>query len=115
MSDYERIYRRFSSVYPRKSIFVVNGDNLIKHPAQEIKKVEEFLGLSDFYTKEHFFFHLDNLGEFPCFRLPELRCMGSDKGLTHPKLKRKTVKHLKKILQPMMDEFRQETGVVVKL
>ena len=52
----KRIYERFSSVYPKESIFIVNGDLLIKHPAEEIKKVEKYLGLSDFYTEENFFF-----------------------------------------------------------
>ena len=63
MSDYKKTYDHFSKVYPKKSIFVVNGDLLIKHPAQEIKKVEKFLGLSEFYTKDHFFFHADNGGK----------------------------------------------------
>jgi hypothetical protein len=27
----------------------------MKHPAQEIKKVEKIFGLSEFYTKDHFF------------------------------------------------------------
>ena len=115
MSNYKRIYERFSAVYPKQSIFVLNGDALIKHPAEEIKKVEKFLGLSDFYRKEHFFFHADNGGKFPCFTVPEMRCMGSDKGLPHPSLRKDTVQYLRTILQPFMDEFREESGVDILL
>ena len=115
MSDYKRIYKHYSEVYPKKSIFVVNGDELIKHPAEEIKKVEQFLGLRDFYTKDNFFFHADNGGKFPCFTVPELRCMGRDKGLHHPKLRKKTMSYMRKILLPLMEEFKQETGVEMVL
>jgi hypothetical protein len=41
--------------------------------------------------------------------------MGGHKGLPHPKLKKKTVKYLRKKLQPMMEDFRQETGVEIHL
>ena len=39
MSNYKRILDRFSEVSPKERIMVVNGDLLIKHPAQEIQKV----------------------------------------------------------------------------
>ena len=115
MSDYKRMFDRFSEVYPKERIFVINGDLLIKQPAQEIKKVEKFLGLSEFYTKDHFFFHADNGGKFPCFTVPEMRCMGGDKGLPHPTLEKKTLKYLRKKLQPMMEEFRLQAGVEISL
>ena len=41
--------------------------------------------------------------------------MEGDKGLPHPKLKKKTVKYLRKKLKPMMEEFRKETGVEITL
>ena len=115
MSDYAKIFQYFTKVFPKEFVFVVNGDLLIKQPVREIKKVEQFLGLRDFLSKDHFYFHAGNDAKFPCFTVPEMRCMDSDKGLPHPRLRKITVKYLRKILIPMMEEFMLETGVEIEL
>ena len=115
ISDYQRIYDGFSNIFPQESFFIVDGEELIKHPATEIKKVEKFLELTDFYRREHFYFHRENGGKFPCFTLPQLRCMGSDKGRHHPKSRRETARYLKQIFQPLMKNFTNKTGVNIIL
>ena len=114
MSDYARIYQHFEEVFPKESIFVVNGDLLIKNPVVEIKKIEKFLGLREFFTKDHFYFHPGNGGKFPCFTLPEMRCMFSDKGLPHPRIKKNTLRYMREILRPKMEEFMFRTGVKIE-
>ena len=88
---------------------------MIVHPAEEIKKVERFIGLREFYVKDHFFFHGEDGGKFPCFSRPYNRCMGDDKGLPHPKLKASTVAYLKKLFRPLLETFKEETGVHIKM
>ena len=104
-----------ASVFPRSSIFVVDGDMLMKQPHIEMQKLEEFLGLSSFYEGRHFYFSPENGGELPCFSLPEKRCMGKDKGLAHPPLREETLCYLRGRLKPLMEKFKNETGVEVRL
>ena len=115
MSDYTRIYTYFNKTFSGDSIFIVNGDELVVHPAREIKKLERFLGLEDFFKREHFYFTLENGGKFPCFKVPEVRCMGSDKGLVHPKLRDDTLVYMRNLLAPKMRKFKELTGVDVTL
>ena len=113
MSNYTRRLESFWASYPRESIFVVNGNELIEHPAKEIKKVEKFLGLNEFFDKEQFFFYEG--GTFPCFKIPKLRCMEEDKGLDHPALRNDTMEYLIKYFEPMVEAFRKQTGVELSL
>ena len=115
MSNYSRIYHHIATVFPKASIHVVDGDNLIKHPVIEMKKLEKYLGLKNFYERRHFYYTLENGGELPCFSVPERRCMGFDKGLDHPPLKRETVKYMKRKLGQMVENFGRETGVKINL
>jgi hypothetical protein len=39
------------------------------------------------------------------------KCMGKDKGREHPLLKDETLKYLKAKFQPMMEMFKEQTGV----
>ena len=96
---------------PKERIFVVNGDTLLSNPYKEIKKVEKYLGLSQFFSPDHFYFHYKKGRKLPCFKLPEPHCMRKDKGRYHPPLKMNTKEELKKIFQPMVQEFENLTGV----
>ena len=53
----------------------------LQDPLPEIKRVERFLGIDSFFSKDHFFFPEES--KFPCFR-PSLeaepQCMKGDKG-----------------------------------
>ena len=113
LSNYTRILETYRTSYPNESIFVVNGDELVEHPATEIKKVEKFLGLKEFFDNGQFFFN--EVGKFPCFKIPKLRCMEKDKGLDHPRLRKETIDYLVQYFHPMIETLRKQTGVELSL
>ena len=72
-------------------------ETYFQRPLTEIRKVEKFLGISPFYSEDHFYFPEGS--KFPCFRKnseTEPRCMMEDKGRKHPVLKNETYDHLRK-------------------
>ena len=97
-------------VFPEENIMVVDGDNIVTEPLQEIRKVEEYLGLAPYFKDSHFFYPKD--GRFPCFKSEGHNlCMDPNhKGREHPTLKRETLDFLQQHFQPMVDTFFQQTG-----
>ena len=98
-------------VFPIKNILVVNGDRLVTDPLQEIRRVETFLELPQFFSESHFVF--PEGAKFPCFKFGEHNlCMDpKHKGRDHPTLKRETLNYLKRHFQPMVDNFFIESGI----
>ena len=97
-------------------IRVCHGKIPLQNPLTEIRKVEQFLGISSFYSSDHFYFPEGS--KFPCFRKnseAEPTCMRGDKGRSHPDLKNETYDHLKKYFKPKMDEFEKLTGIHYEL
>lgn len=52
--------------FPRKQIHFVNGERLVDRPADEVRRVEEFLGLRPFVDEQHFYFNATK--GFPCLQ-----------------------------------------------
>ena len=98
-------------MFDKKNIMVVDGDNLVKNPINEIGRVETFLTISRFFEDKHFIYPEDKSG-FPCFLLGDnVKCMEKDKGRKHPPLNQESVDFLLERYQPMMDSFAKETGI----
>ena len=94
---------------------IVDGERLVQDPIKEIREVETFLRIPRFFKESHFFYPKENKG-FPCFVLgKEGKCMGRDKGRDHPPLKKKTLEFLLEKLQPMVDNFKEQTGIYLNL
>jgi Leucine-rich repeat (LRR) protein len=72
--------------FPLNQIHFVNGEELIKNPFNEIKKVEEFLNLKPVIQEKHFIYNLRK--GFPCIMKPLdsgiIRCLNEKKGRKHP-------------------------------
>ena len=111
LSNYTLIYQMISSVFDSKNIMVVNGDKIVTDPLQEIRRVESFLELPEFYHPDHFFYPED--GRFPCFNFGEHNlCMDpKHKGREHPQLKHETLQFLQLHFQPMVETFFIESGI----
>ena len=91
-------------------------ETYFQRPLSEIRKVEKFLGISPFYSEDHFYFPEGS--KFPCFRKnakTEPRCMMEDKGRNHPVLKNETYDHLRKYFEPKMKNFEKLTGIHYEL
>jgi hypothetical protein len=64
LTNYNLIYDRLSSVFPKENILVINGDKLIEDPQPEIKMVEDFLNLPSFFDEVSFYYPEGD--KFPC-------------------------------------------------
>ena len=117
----------------------MDGDRFTTDPVTTLNEVEEFLGLPTFFSKEHFDFsgmyvqqtyHLkqkiqmlnvlliQSSGKkgYPCFKLEsDDGCMNKNKGITHPELGQQSLNHLRKHFRPILDTFKGQTGLDVKL
>jgi hypothetical protein len=74
-------YKQWLKYFPREQMLILNGENFIVNPYQEIKKVEEFLNLKKIFLKKNFVF--DKAKGFYCIRKNENQkptCLGPDKG-----------------------------------
>ncbi|XP_072275168.1 uncharacterized protein [Pyxicephalus adspersus] len=98
--------------FPLSQILFVSGERLITNPAEELAKVQDFLGLQRIITDKHFYFNKTK--GFPCLKKPEdtgaPRCLGKSKGRTHPKIDPDVIQRLKKFYKPFNAMFYQMTG-----
>ena len=115
LSNYSMMYQQITNVFPMQNILIVNGKTLVEDPLIEIKKVEQFLRLPSFFSKDHFVLPKEKNG-FPCFNLGEdSQCMDKKKGRPHPPLAEETIQFLRQLFQPMLNQFEIQTGIVFKL
>ena len=81
---YNVYYKKWMEYFKREQIHIINGDTFTKDPFNQIKKVENFLGLEPYFTKDHFVF--DEQKGFYCkhFESGQRECMKEGKGRKHP-------------------------------
>ena len=109
LSKYDNFFSRVMAVFPREMVHVVDGENLIKRPFEEIIRVESFLQLNQFYKKEHFYVGPKG---FPCFSVQgSTRCMFNDKGRKHPSITEAFSKKLHGLFGPNMRLFEEISSV----
>lgn len=82
ISIYHQHFERWFNVFRPDQFHIVDGDNLIVRPWEEISRVEEFLELSHRITKDHFYFN--STRGFYCMKLGHEKCLGATKGRKHP-------------------------------
>ncbi|XP_052777404.1 heparan sulfate glucosamine 3-O-sulfotransferase 5-like [Mya arenaria] len=85
--------------FNRDQIHVVNGDNLIVNPLEEIHEVETFLGLNHHVTETNVYFN-ETRGFFCMNSVDKQHCLGATKGRKHPNIDSKIVKKLKNFYRP---------------
>ena len=111
ISLYHQHFRRWLVYFPRSHIHIVDGDQLIAHPARELAKVENFLGLPHKLTSDMFYFNTTK--GFYCMKRRishEERCLGSSKGRKHPDIDKKVLRKLRKFYAPHNEVFFNLTG-----
>uniref|UniRef100_A0A0K0DSZ5 Sulfotransfer_1 domain-containing protein n=1 Tax=Strongyloides stercoralis TaxID=6248 RepID=A0A0K0DSZ5_STRER len=83
--------------FKKNQILIINGDNFIKNPLNELKKVQKFLHLPQMIHSQQLVFNSDK--GFYCFKKEEkakVKCLGNSKGRKHVNVSMKTIKLLKK-------------------
>lgn len=98
--------------FPRAQIHLVSGERLISHPAGELGKVQDFLGLQRIVTDKHFYFNKTK--GFPCLKKPEgsnkPHCLGRTKGRTHAHIDPEVMQRLRDFYWPHNQRFYQMAG-----
>ena len=101
--------------FPLEQIHIVNGDALIKNPAQEMIRLQKYLGVSDFFTKDMFYFNKTK--GFYCWHKHTVKgdvrpnCLGSGKGHQHPTISESTRTLLKTYFFAHNEQFYKLVGM----
>ncbi|XP_022316378.2 heparan sulfate glucosamine 3-O-sulfotransferase 6-like [Crassostrea virginica] len=113
---YVKHLENWLSVFPLRQIHFVHGENLVTNPGEEMRKVQEFLGLEPVITEKHFFF--DKRRGFPCIKkkLTNKRghCLDESKGRPHPLLPAKVISSLRRFYRPFNEKFYKLTNIDFK-
>nr|XP_031323442.1 heparan sulfate glucosamine 3-O-sulfotransferase 3B1 [Camelus dromedarius] len=98
--------------FPLRQLLFVSGERLIRDPAGELGRVQDFLGLKRIITDKHFYFNKTK--GFPCLKKAEgsgrPHCLGKTKGRTHPDIDREVLQRLRDFYRPFNRKFYQMTG-----
>ncbi|KAL8597154.1 hypothetical protein ACOMHN_050490 [Nucella lapillus] len=108
-SIYVRHLQRWLQLFPLGQLHLVDGENLIAHPWQELAKVESFLGLEHQMGRELFSFNTTR--GFYCFRARGTHtCLSKDKGRAHPHIDPYVLKKLVQFFTPFNDKLFELIG-----
>ena len=107
-SMYDIHYQRWLKWFKKEQILVVNGEELITHPASPLSKIEEFLNVTHYFNKE--MFHFNDTKGFYCWNpqkniTTDLKCLGSSKGRQHPIISQDILDKVKVVLRPHTERF----------
>ncbi|XP_062072346.1 heparan sulfate glucosamine 3-O-sulfotransferase 3A1 [Lepus europaeus] len=98
--------------FPLRQLLFVSGERLIRDPAGELGRVQDFLGLKRIITDKHFYFNKTK--GFPCLKKPEgspkPHCLGKTKGRPHPDIDGEALRRLRDFYRPFNRKFYQMTG-----
>jgi hypothetical protein len=99
---YVEHYKRWLKFFKKEQFLFVDGENFIKKPYDELKRVENFLNVIPFIQTNHFVFDIKK--KFFCMNknqeLNKTECMAKDKGREHPDLSVDTLNKLKDFYRP---------------
>ncbi|KAB7497562.1 Heparan sulfate glucosamine 3-O-sulfotransferase 5, partial [Armadillidium nasatum] len=100
---------RWLRVFSLEQILVVDGEQLVRDPFPELKKVEKFLKLPSRFTPWNFYFN-ETKG-FYCFRNENRqKCLPPSKGRKHPEIDPQLVSKLRRYFAPFNDHFYELIG-----
>ncbi|KAL4236561.1 Heparan sulfate glucosamine 3-O-sulfotransferase 5 [Mactra antiquata] len=85
--------------FRRHQIHIVNGDNLIVNPLEEIKRVETFLGLEHLVTDKNVYFN-ETRGFYCMNSGNNQHCLGAQKGRKHPDIDPLVIRKLNNFYRP---------------
>ena len=97
---------------PRKQIYIVDGERMIKNPYKEILAIETFLELPHSIPEETFIYNATK--GFYCFKnlQNEEHCLGSNKGREHIPVDQQLIERLHEHFKPWNKKFFMQIGEV---
>ena len=86
-------------------LLVVDGDKLVSDPLSEIVRVENFLGLRNYLTKQNFVYDEDKGFYCMIYDDGQKHCLCKSKGVPHPNLNPNVEAKLRKFFKPINRKF----------
>ena len=109
-SLYYRHMARWLKYYNLSQFHFVNGETLVQDPVQELRKVEDFLGVEHKLTRDRFF--LNKTRGFFCMKLEHKeKCLAPSKGRQHPDIPTRVLHKLRKFFKPYNQRFYNQIGI----
>ncbi|KAH3863190.1 hypothetical protein DPMN_026170 [Dreissena polymorpha] len=103
---------RWLEYFTLNQIHIVNGENLIRDPASELRDLQTFIGVKPHITGEHFTFNITK--GFPCYRRntsqQSWHCLSDDKGRPHPNVSSLVRSKLANFYRPFNHRLYLMTG-----
>jgi hypothetical protein len=112
ISMYDVHFERWLTYFDRSQILIVDGDALIRDPTRQLKRVEGFLEVNEFFEDDMFYFNATK--GFYCWKKQDDRggqghqvsyCLGSAKGHHLPQLSNDTAQRLQEFFRPHNERF----------
>ena len=98
-SVYHRYLSRWLRHFTIDQFHIVNGEQLVDQPVDELRKIEEFLGIEHRLNDGLFYFN--STRGFYCMHVDKVeRCLASSKGRQHPNLNGTVVDKLRRYFRP---------------
>nr|XP_005887310.1 PREDICTED: heparan sulfate glucosamine 3-O-sulfotransferase 3B1 [Bos mutus] len=109
---YAEHLERWLRHFPARQMLFVSGERLVRDPAGELGRVQDFLGLKRIISDKHFYFNQTK--GFPCLKKAEgsgrPHCLGKTKGRPHPEIDAQVLRQLRDFYRPFNRKFYQMTG-----
>ncbi|CAG0919081.1 unnamed protein product [Notodromas monacha] len=103
-SIYARFFPTWLEYFKREQIHVVDGENLVTNPFEEMRRVEIFLGVERILKPSNFWFSEEK--GFYCLRNENGdKCLGPSKGRKHPNVSKEVVSKLRVFYSPFNVNF----------
>ncbi|XP_033630983.1 heparan sulfate glucosamine 3-O-sulfotransferase 1-like [Asterias rubens] len=104
--QYVNFLSRWLEQFPLKRILILDGSSFTKDPLPTLKKVEEFLGITPYFTPDHFKF-IEEKG-FYCLQKPiEGNCLASNKGRPPPQVSEEVIQTLRDYYGPFNERLNK--------
>ena len=122
-SMYDVHLTRWLKYFSIDQFHFLSAEKFVANPAEELRKVEKFLGLRHVITKDLFYFSESRGFYCMCFdqRRHETnpgmqvaldgRCLAPSKGRTHPPIDPQIMRKLREFFQPHIERLYQMTGI----
>ncbi|KAL4237998.1 Heparan sulfate (glucosamine) 3-O-sulfotransferase [Mactra antiquata] len=92
-------------IFGKKQVYAIDGSSFEVHPFKELKLLENFLNIKDFFRNDHFTF--SKTKKKFCFSETsnDVQCLPPSKGRDHPNVSEEVKSLLKDYLKPFNERF----------
>ncbi|KAL4240758.1 Heparan sulfate glucosamine 3-O-sulfotransferase 5 [Mactra antiquata] len=108
-SNYQYYMKIWLRYFKLEQILIFNGTNFIANPSNELTKVEDFLGIGNYFKPDRFVFNTTK-GKYCIIRNGKPSCMSKRKGRPHPNVDPNVRHILQNYYKPFNEQFFEMIG-----